>query len=96
MSDEAWFEWDLAKAEENLRKHGVSFDDAATAFADPLSVTVSDPDHSDDEHRFVLVGRALRAGIVVVVHTDRGDNVRIISARLAAPREVRKYEQADA
>lgn len=96
MSDEATFEWDPAKAADNLRKHGVSFDDAATAFADPLSVTIGDPDHSDDEQRFVLVGRALRACIVVVVHTDRGDNVRIISARLAAPREVRKHEQADA
>ena len=64
MSDEARFEWDPAKAADNLRKHGVSFDDAATAFADPLSVTIGDPDHSDDEQRFVLVGRALRAGIV--------------------------------
>lgn len=95
MSDKAKLEWDAKKAVEYLRKHGVSFDDAATAFADPLSITVSDPDHSVDEHRFVLVGRSLRAGVVVVVHADRGDNVRIISARLATPREVRKHEQAE-
>ena len=95
MSDEARFEWNAEKAAENLRKHGVSFDDAATAFSDPLSITVSDPDHSESEHRFVLVGRALRAGVVVVVHTDRGDNIRIISARLAAPREGRTHGQAE-
>lgn len=93
MSEEVAFEWDTAKAEENLRKHGVSFDDAAMAFADPLSVTVRDPDHSDDEHRFVLVGRTTPGTLVVVVHTERGENIRIISARPAKPSEVRAHEQ---
>jgi uncharacterized protein len=86
------FEWDDAKAEQNLKKHGVSFKDASTAFGDPLSATVFDPDHSEDEDRFVLVGETTSRRLVVVVHTDRDDRVRIISARLATPRERRDYE----
>lgn len=86
------FEWDPEKARRNLRKHRVSFQEAATAFGDPLSITIPDPDHSDDESRFVLLGTTFSGRLVVVVHTDREEAVRIISARLAARRERRDYE----
>jgi len=82
------FEWDRRKAASNLQKHGVSFEEAATAFGDPLSVTIRDPDHSEEEERFVLLGRFL-----VVVHTERGDTIRIISARLAKGHERKAYEE---
>jgi uncharacterized DUF497 family protein len=87
------FEWDRAKAEANQETHGVSFEEAATAFGDPLSTTIIDPDHSDDEDRFVLVGQAYSGRLLVVVHTFRGETVRLISARLATRRERRSYEQ---
>jgi uncharacterized DUF497 family protein len=86
------FEWDLAKATINLAKHGVSFEEAATAFADPLSLTTYDPDHSEDEDRFILVGATDYGRLVVVIHTDRDDSVRIISARLATRAERKTYE----
>ncbi len=86
------FEWDAQKASANQRKHGVSFEEAATAFGDPLSVTIPDPDHSEDEDRFILLGSTYRGRMVVVVHTDRGDNIRIISARRATRTERRQYE----
>ena len=86
------FEWDSEKALANERKHGVLFDEAATAFGDPLSITISDPDHSDDEDRSILMGSTYRGRILVVVHTDRGDSVRIISARRATRTERRSYE----
>jgi uncharacterized DUF497 family protein len=89
------FEWDGKKAAANASKHGVSFEEAATAFGDPLSVTVVDPGHSNDESRFVLIGRTVRDRTVVVVHTERGDNIRIISARLATRRESSDYEQGE-
>lgn len=87
------FEWDSAKAESNLEKHDVSFDEAATAFGDPLSITISDPDHSDDEERFVLLGASYTGRLIVVVHTERGERIRIISARLATRNERLKYEE---
>ncbi len=86
------FEWDAEKASANERKHGVSFDEAATAFGDPLSVTIPDPDHSEDEDRFILMGSTYLGRVLVVVHTDRGDNTRIISARRATRSERRTYE----
>ena len=86
------FEWDGEKARSNERKHGVSFDEAATAFGDPLSVTIPDPDHSEDEDRFILMGSTYLGRVLVVVHTDRGDNIRIISARRATRVERRQYE----
>jgi uncharacterized DUF497 family protein len=89
------FEWDGDKAAANVSKHGVSFEEASTAFGDPLSVTVADPDHSIDESRFVLIGRTVIGRTVVVVHTERGDNIRIISARLATRRESKDYEQGE-
>ncbi|MGQ0568453.1 MAG: BrnT family toxin [Armatimonadota bacterium] len=73
-------------------KHGVSFEEAATAFVDPLSLTIFDPDHSEEEDRFILLGQTYTGRLVVVVHTDRGDSARIIRARLATRRERKEYE----
>jgi len=87
------FEWDEGKAASNEQKHGVAFDEAATAFGDPLSLTIPDPLHSEDEDRFVLIGETYRGRLVVVVHTSRGDNLRLISARPATRSERRTYEQ---
>lgn len=86
------FEWDPDKADSNLDKHDVSFDEAATALADPLSLTILDPDHSIEEDRFVLMGETYQGRLVVVVFTERGERFRIISARLATRRERRSYE----
>jgi hypothetical protein len=88
------FEWDARKAARNLLKHGVSFEEATTAFADPFSLTIRDPDHAEEEERFIQLGRSSRDRILVVVHTERGDNIRIISARRASRSERRQYEQA--
>jgi len=85
------FEWDPDKAHANLAKHGVSFEEAATAFADPLSFTRFDPDHSAHEDRFLLLGATQSGRLVVVAHTDRGESIRIINARLASRRERRTY-----
>ena len=88
------FEWDTQKAEANFRKHEVSFVEAATVFFDSLSLTVPDPLHSDEEDRFVITGLSNRQRHLVVVHSDRNDKIRIISARLATPSERKKYESA--
>jgi uncharacterized DUF497 family protein len=85
------FEWDPEKARRNLLKHGVSFEEAATAFSDPLSLTTFDPDHSEDEDRYLLVGATHTLRLVVVAHTHRDESVRIISARIASKRERRTY-----
>ncbi len=90
----AEFEWDPEKAASNLRKHNVSFIEAATVFFDALSLTIPDPSHSDEEHRFVITGVSNRRSVLVVVHADRGDRIRIISARLASSSERKKYESA--
>ena len=87
------FEWDAEKARQNVDKHGISFEEAVTAFGDPLSVTISDPDHSDSEDRRLLMGMSRRSRLVVVAFTERGDRLRIITARLASRREKRKYEE---
>lgn len=87
------FEWNPKKAQANLLKHNVSFEEAETVFADPLSITVSDPVHSIGEIRLVIIGFSILMRQLVVIHTDRGDKIRIISARVAAPSERRKYEQ---
>ena len=86
------FEWDSEKAAENVRKHRVSFDEAATAFFDPLSMTVPDPDHSVGERRFITMGTSSGGRLVVVAHTERGSTLRIISARLASAAERKRYE----
>jgi uncharacterized DUF497 family protein len=87
------FEWDPKKARRNLAKHGVSFDEASSAFQDVLSVTISDPLHSENEERFVLIGCSCRNKVLVVVHTERGDRVRVISARPATKSERLRYEE---
>lgn len=87
------FEWDPEKAAANEHKHRVSFDEAATAFGDPLSLTIPDPDHSDDEELFVLLGESYQGRLVVVVHYRAGRENRIISARLATRNERRNYEE---
>ena len=86
------FEWDPVKAASNQKKHSVSFVEAATVFFDPLSITVADPEHSSDEKRFVITGLSYQRRALVVVHVDRGDRIRIISARRATPAEREKYE----
>jgi uncharacterized DUF497 family protein len=86
------FEWDVNKAVRNLAKHGVSFDEASTVFGDPLAGTIPDPAHSIGEHRFVTIGLSAAPRLLVVVHTDRDDVVRLISARPATVHETRTYE----
>jgi uncharacterized protein len=87
------FEWDQQKADSNLRKHGVSFQEGASALADPLSITYHDPDHSVAEHRFITVGLSRGGRALLGAHTDRGDTVRIISARRTTRSERRHYEE---
>lgn len=87
------FEWDEHKAKSNLAKHGVSFEEAATVFGDPLSLTIPDPAHSHAEDRFIVIGSSALQKLLVVAHTDRGDNIRIISARRATKRERKSYEE---
>ena len=87
------FEWDKNKARENVRKHGVSFEEASTIFADPLARTIYDPLHSDEEDRFVMLGESQRRRLLVVVFTDRDDRIRVISARVATRRERKDYEK---
>jgi len=89
---DAEFEWGTEKAESNLQKHGVSFEEAATVFFDPLSLTIPDPLHSDEENRFVTTGLSNQQRQLVVVHSEGDDRIRIISARLATSGERRKYE----
>jgi hypothetical protein len=87
------FEWDLDKAARNRRKHGVSFQEAATVFGDTLAMTYHDPDHSSMEQRFITIGMSSARRVLIVAHTDRGENVRIISARKATRRERKHYEE---
>jgi uncharacterized DUF497 family protein len=87
------FEWNRQKAQTNIAKHGVAFDEASTAFKDVLSITISDPVHSQNEERFVLIGYSCNNRLLVVVHTERGDCIRIISARLATKKERTNYEK---
>ena len=86
------FEWDPDKAASNATKHGVSFEEAATVFGDPLSLTAYDPDHSQDEDRYLTMGSSIDNRLLLVSHIDREDRVRIISARLATRRERKAYE----
>ena len=88
------FEWDLRKDSANRRKHGVGFAEASTVFADPLSITIPDPDHAHDEERFVIVGQSTKRSLLIVVHTIRQARIRLISARVATKHERRKYEEA--
>ncbi len=87
------FEWDPKKARQNLKKHNVSFGEAVTAFYDPLSATFEDPDHSIREQRYITIGFSSKNRLLVVAHTERGRNVRIISAREATAHERKKHER---
>ena len=87
------FEWDLNKARRNLQMHGVSFDEASTALRDTLSLTIHDPLHSDEEDRFILIGNSAIKRLIVVAHTERGEKIRIISARKANRKERKQYEE---
>ena len=85
--------WDPVKAKTNRRKHDVTFEEAATVFNDPLSSTISDPLHSETEERFIIVGQSIQRRLLVVVHADQGDAIRIISARVANAHERKTYEE---
>jgi len=87
------FEWDKSKAGINLRKHRVSFDEAATVFADTLSSTFADPGHSLEEDHYLTIGMSDQGRVLIVSHTNRGDRLRIISARIATRRERNAYEE---
>jgi len=89
------FEWDEAKANSNLAKHGLDFAEAATVFGDPLAITFFDPDHSDEEDRYLTIGMSINNRVVIVSHTDREQAVRIISARVATKAERKGYEDGD-
>ena len=86
------FEWDQRKADSNLKKHGVSFQEAASVFADALSITITDPDHSASEARFVDLGVSHRNRLLVISYVERGEIIRIISARRASRSEQKYYE----
>jgi uncharacterized DUF497 family protein len=87
------FEWDPAKARQNRRKHRVLFQEAATVFGDPLAVTYPDPDHSASEERFITIGMSNAGRVLLVAHADRGEDIRIISARKTMQRERENYEE---
>ena len=86
------FEWDRSKADANRRKHRVAFDEAVSVFYDPLSATFPDPDSSGTEERAITVGLSSRGRLLVVVHTEQGETIRIISARLATAHERARHE----
>ena len=87
------FEWDDGKAAESLRKHGVSIEEAATTFADPMSLTIDDPAHSENEERSIIMATSLRGRLLVTVFTERGEQIRIINSRRASSPELAQYEQ---
>jgi uncharacterized DUF497 family protein len=86
------FEWDPVKAQTNQAKHGLGFIEASTVFADPFELTIHDPEHSNDETRFLSLGNSTSGRLLVISYTERGPAIRIISAREATPRERRQYE----
>ena len=87
------FEWDGVKAISNETKHGVSFEEAVTVFQDPFLITFFDELHADVEDRFISIGASERQRILLIIHTDRGGVMRIISARVATRKERQTYEQ---
>jgi uncharacterized DUF497 family protein len=99
MSDDIYsyldqiFEWDRMKAARNAIHHRVRFPEAASVFFDPLAIFEPDPDHSDDESRYIVLGRSIRTHILLVVHVIRGERIRLISARAATPNERRRYDE---
>ena len=91
--NEIHFIWDKQKAVLNKKKHGVSFDEAATVFGDPLYIDFYDPDHSVDEHRYLIMGQSTTGRLLIVSYTERDDVVRLISAREVTSAERRAYEE---
>jgi uncharacterized DUF497 family protein len=89
------FEWDPKKATSNLGKHGVSFAEANSVFGDPLATTIPDPDHSEEEARYLTTGTSNQQRVLIVWHTERDDAIRIIGAREATARERRIYESGE-
>ena len=87
------FEWDEKKAKINKRKHGITFEEATTAFADELSITIDDPLHSDDEDRLVLIGQSKAFKTLIVIHVEKRESIRVISARKATKHEQKFYEE---
>jgi uncharacterized protein len=87
------FEWDHRKAASNIRKHRITFDEASTVFGDPLSMLMDDPQHSEEEQRFLVMGLSVRARLLVVAFAERPPRTRIISARAATGQERKQYEQ---
>ena len=87
------FQWDPRKATKNVARHGITFSEASTVFGDPLASTILDPDHSVGEARLLTIGRSTTGRLIVVSHTDREDEVRIISARPGTRGEKKRYEQ---
>jgi uncharacterized protein len=90
------FEWHPAKAAENLRKHGVSFNEAVTVFGDSLSTTIADPDHSAEEDRYITIGWSSAGRLLIVAHTEQDDRIRVISARTLTRLERGAYEETHA
>ena len=88
------YEWDPKKAKANIRRHGVSFEEAATIFLDPLAVTYPDPDHSGEERREITIGHSARHRVLFLSHTRRGGRTRLISGRKATKRERKQYEES--
>jgi uncharacterized DUF497 family protein len=86
-------EWDQRKNRLNQKKHGISFEEAATIFADPVEIMIDDPEHSKEEHRFISIGQSFRQRLLVVSYTQRGDAIRIINARKPTPRERRIWKE---
>jgi uncharacterized DUF497 family protein len=87
------FEWDESKARVNLSKHNVSFDEAKTVFDDPLYIDFYDPDHSDDEERYIIIGQSQQHRLLIVSYTEREHKTRLISAREATRKEKDAYEE---
>lgn len=86
------FDWNEGKAQSNIAKHGVSFDEATSVFDDPLFLTFADPEHSQGERRFIIMGESARGRLLVVSYTERTGVTRLISARLATNKERKAYE----
>jgi hypothetical protein len=87
------FEWNPNKAKKNIEKHGVSFDEAATVFFDPLSMTYDDPDHSYDKNRYIIIGLSDLGRLLFVSHAETDNIIKIISARQLTRKERKQYEQ---
>ena len=89
------FEWDQKKSEENEKKHDITFEEAKTVFNDPFAITIDDPDHSDDEYRYIDIGFSSKGIVLIVWYTERSENIRIIGCRKATRSERKAYEEKD-